>query len=98
MSCSPSGQQVALKMAGMCISCGAYRRAVTISLTAGQLVALIHGRSLNSHYLVVRLTILALKVIAQFISILSSRAGAAGTAGTVLAIPLFSRLGTVDCS
>ena len=39
MSCSPSGQQVALKMAGMCISCGAYRRAVTISLTAGQLVA-----------------------------------------------------------
>ena len=29
-----------------------------------------------------------------------SRAGAAGTAGTVLAVPLFSRLGTalVDCS
>ena len=28
------------------------------------------------------------------------RAGAAGTAGTVLAVPLFSRLGTalVDCS
>ena len=72
MSCSPSGQQVALKMAGMCISCGAYRRAVTITLTAGQLVALIHGRPLNSHYLVVRLTILALKVIAQFILILSS--------------------------
>ena len=46
MSCSPSGQQVALKIAGPCISrcvmntadCGAYTSTVTITLTAGQLM------------------------------------------------------------